>query len=345
MSQLRIRAITVLAVTFASFNLGQVTAQNQPVLASGGINVSPGLLNLTVTNEIPDATAAITITNNYDAPISISGELRKIDEEAGLLIPTDLIDETLAPSLIVSETDILIPAKSKKVINLTFRNTDNLAPGGHYATLLFSQRSSMESQLSLRSAISLHLFLTKKEGTRLRVSLSNFSSSSWPLKLPASATLGFQNEGNVHLTPRASVQVLDRHGNIIAKGVANEGSQPILPGKSLHSVVTLKTIRSVWYPQRLSLLALYRADTQTESQARIRTFWYIPPVFLVASMIFAVVLVSSMIYRHNIQYFIRKHHKKNISPPQAKPPNIRNTIKVTDLSHASTISVKSKGKK
>lgn len=333
--------LLIASVVFALVSIAAAqTPPSQPQPTSG-ISVSPGIIAMSVSSDTPAQATVVSITNNFDTSVSIDAELRKIDENAGLLVPTGPIDESLSKSLTISDTEIVIAPKTKREITVTFQNLDTLSPGGHYATLLLTQVADTNNQLSIRSAVSVNIFASKKDGERQSLKVQAFKAPSWLFKRPTSASLDFVNEGNVYLTPRASVQLLDRHGNSLANGVANQGSQPLFPGKTLHSDVKLVKSDSVLYPQKLTVLALYRADGQTESQPILQSFWYIPPFFaasIIALIALPILLLLNRKRLPKIIRFVPRARKKSSKM-------INSTAKSIPVRHdeeSSNVSVRSK---
>lgn len=246
---------------------------------AGSITASPAELLIEVAQRQMQQSKEITLTNNYDVPVTISAELRSIDENSGRFIPDAPLSEDVARALSISETDFQIQPRSSKTIIISGTNIKELGPGGHYATLLLTQRLSENQQLSLRSAISINVFFVKADGAQQSIRLDKSKAQSWLFHIASSAEVTFTNNGNVRSTPHGVVYVTNRHGDIISKGIANVGSQPLLPTKSLTNNLNLTRIQRVWYPQKLYFNISYHAD-DLDPQTKTYSFFYIPPFFL-----------------------------------------------------------------
>ena len=95
-----------------------------------GITVSPAKLSFILSKDAPLQKIEVTVTNNYDSPISMAADFKGIDENAGLLIPTETPDQPFVAALVLSETSVqLLPHVSKR-LTVQLNNVAALAPGG-----------------------------------------------------------------------------------------------------------------------------------------------------------------------------------------------------------------------
>jgi hypothetical protein len=272
--------------------------------AAAGITVTPGIVNFVLDSKTSVKRQDITLTNGYDVPVRLTAEFKLIDEAGGRLVPVGDIKGPLADSLRVSENDITIPAKAKRDITVQASDLDQLEPGGHYATLLLTPIASTgdaSQQLaaghsSLRSMISITVYLIKQSGAKYDLSLNSASMRRLPYALPDSVTLQFANRGNVHGVPRASVNVMaDDSDVVLAHGVANSRSVPLLPGKTTTESVKLATVHQLWRPQHLRLQVAYRFDGQAEARVMTTRFWYVPAYYIFAVPMVIVALVAGVL--------------------------------------------------
>lgn len=306
---------SVLAAALVLLSLVQFGSPAFAAVNSANIQVSPAELQIEVSSQKNQQTQTVTVTNNYDVTIAMSAELKAIDEASGLLVPAGQLDESVASALKLSETDFDILPHSTKTLTVQANNTSQLGPGGHYATILLTQRASEQQQLSLRSAISVNVFFIKRDGARQSIKLDSLKASNWLFHMTNQAKMTFSNDGNVRSTPHGAVTIERSNGTVLAKGIANEGSQPLLPGKSLTSDISLKKISGVWYPQKLTFAATYRADDLQEV-TKTYHFWYIPPVYLIIPIAIITLILLYLIKRNRIKKSKRKHSKKVATIPK-----------------------------
>lgn len=244
--------------------------------AKGSITVSPGFVNLMLPSGQQQASSKITLVNNYDSPIRLSAEWQAIDEATGRLIPSGPLAPELAKSLSISETDILIQPRASHDVTIVVHNSDALAPGGHYATLVFTELTSGTQKLGLQSALSVTVFIVKRDGARTGLTLNELSATHNLFRQPIRASISLTNSGNVHIVPRAAITI-EHDGSVVAKGVANVASAPLLPGKKVTFAVNITQLQRVYWPARLQLRVVYRGDQGPEPQETVSSFWYIPP--------------------------------------------------------------------
>jgi hypothetical protein len=269
---------TFLVVALFPSSLAQA-ASTKTVTA--GITVSPGQLSFTLNPQTTSQTLPLTITNTYNAAVTLTAQFKGIDEDANLLIPTDTVDPSFAPALSISETDIQLAARSTATVNVQVSNLTVLSPGGHYATLILTQQSLGGNPVSVKAAVSLGIFAVKTAGAVSALSLDGIAASHWLFHLPTTVSLGFVNTGNVLVVPRATVLVFTHDGKTpIKEGVVNEASLPLLPQTDMQASAHMITLAHTWLPQRVHLLIAYRADPLSQPMTAAISFWYVPPIYL-----------------------------------------------------------------
>ncbi|MEO6761591.1 MAG: hypothetical protein ABI220_04430 [Candidatus Saccharimonadales bacterium] len=251
----------------------------------GTINVTPGQLNFTLAKQDTEQTATLHLTNSYDAPITLVAQFKGIDENAGLLVPVDRLDPTFAASLNLSQTDLTIDAHSEQNLTVQANNLPSLSPGGHYASLVLTQLVNDNQRSSLRASLSLSIFVIKTEGERVSLDLPKITTNALIFRLPTVTSLNFVNTGNVHVVPRAVVNLLGSNGEtILSQGVANAASLPLLPDNSLISTVAMSQTHHAWLPQRVQLQVVYRANGVNDPRIITRKLWYIPPFYIILAV-------------------------------------------------------------
>lgn len=257
----------------------------------GGISVSPATIQLEVSDNEPQQLTQVMVTNSYSLKVDMTAQFKGIDEIAGVLAPTGDIEPSLGQTLSLSQTDFSIEAKQSLLITLKVKNSQKLSPGGHYATLVLSQKLPANKTYSVKPAISISLFIIKSEGEKLSVKLAVPNVKRSFFQLPKTVELVFTNDGNTHIVPRASVQVQSADGKTTYRqAVANVASHIVLPGKIYKETVPLKQAHSLWFPKKLSLITAYRGDGLMAPVLYKKSFWYIPQSWLVAVPIILVLL-------------------------------------------------------
>lgn len=305
--------------------------------ATGSITVSPAIINLVLPSGQQDASTSLTVTNNYNKTVRLSAEWQSIDEVTGRLIPSGPLNPVLADSLRISETDLSIAPQSSKIITVAVHNTPALAPGGHYAILLFTVVSEGKEKLGLQSALSVTAFIVKRDGAKTEISLNNLSAPHNLFSLPRKGTITLTNTGNVHVTPHAAVTV-EHKGEVIAKAIVNEASSPLLPGKKAVYKISFVKLKNMYWPAKLELRTVYRVDQSSEIHEQLTHFLYIPPfwAFLIIGLGIALYFVikkgwSLLVRVHKRLQRIRKQRKSSATDMNAHEEPVPSKITVSSV--------------
>lgn len=249
------------------------------------ISVDPAQLNLGLPDKDSSATATVTVSNNYAVPITLNAELKGIDTSAGKIVPTGDLDPQLAQTLRLSETSLTIPPQSKRLLRVQATNNPALQPGGHYATLVLSQASSAP-KLGIKPQLSVGIFVVKEQGKTLLMRLVKQQLGRPFLGWPQTLQLDFLNDGNTHVVPRGYVRLSDAH-RVYAESVLNSESTVILPAKHYTTKVSNLGTGTAWLPKKITLEVGYRTDGNNDMAVTKRTFWYVPPLLLMACSLIA----------------------------------------------------------
>lgn len=281
-----------------------------------GITVTPGVINAKVSQQAPTSQTVLTIRNNYDTPVSLTAQLRDIDQSTTQLLPGGELDSALAQVFSLSETQFTITPRSDYKLTLQANYLEQLTPGGHYATLVLTQNGSTGANLSVQSAVSIVVFLTNTDGVKESLAIDEFSAPSSVFKVAGSAKIALKNDGNVHTVPRGFVRVQKLDGTVLSEGVLNVGSQLVLPGNTYSADLRLKAIAATWYPQRVTTQLQYRPDGSSQATVAVNASWYVPPIFvmlLTASLVTCGVAIWLFIPR------LYKHRKNRRSVKASQP--------------------------
>jgi hypothetical protein len=239
-----------------------------------GFSIAPAELSFNVRAESPSQQATLTLTNSYNTALHLTAELQSIDELGARLVPSGPADEQLNHAVKLSATDITVPAKGNIQLQVAVDGTW-LTDGGHYASLVLSERSASTGQSGFRSAIAVSLFIIKNEHIRTDLRLAGLSFDRPLLSLPKSVSLTLSNHGNTHIIPRASVVVYDGQ-DIVSKAVINTESALLLPDRQANFTAKFDTYKRFWLPRRLVVRTMYRIDGSDIQLVKEQSIWHIP---------------------------------------------------------------------
>lgn len=254
-----------------------------------GFTVSPAQLSFTVNPDASAQVATVTIENGYDVKLQLGAELRSIDESSVRLVPAGPIDTVLAEAIQLSASTITVPAHSSALFQVRVKDVAALADGGHYASLVLTQRSADGPTSSFRSAVAVSLFIIKNQNIRTDLRLDTFEAGHSLFSLPASAEVSFNNLGNTHVVPRGSVSIYDGE-TLVRKAVLNTESQLLFPEGKASFTGSFDTYETLWLPRKLRMQLTYRIDGSDVQLIKEQTFWYIPPIIVVALFILGAAL-------------------------------------------------------
>ena len=293
------------------------TAPTQPVSPTGGITVAPALLTAQIGSKQSQVSATIGVRNNFEVPVTVSAVLNGFDVRNNALVPTTTPEKSLARVVSLSPAEIVIAPGTSKNVGVQVHDSADLAPGGHYLSILLTETAVNDthesSQLALRPAVSATLYVIKEDGAvrNLKAQAIRFKHSLF--SLPKTADISFYNDGNVPSVPRGVVQLSHgpRNEMIFAQGVVNPQSAPLYPQSAITLQTQLQTTAGVWLPGRYQALLQYRYDGQEATKTLVSTYWYIPKLFVgVIGLVIAV--VSLCLWPENQRRILRSWHRAHL---------------------------------
>jgi hypothetical protein len=324
-----------------------VHSQATPPTNTGSITISPAIINLPLPSGQQDASTTISLASNYSKTVRLTAEWQSIDEATGRLIPAGPLDPVLAQSLRVSETDILIAPQSSKRLTVAVHNTPALAPGGHYGILLFTVVAEGKDKLGLQSALSVTVFIVKRDGAKAEISLGAVSATHSLFSLPRSGSTTVTNIGNIHVVPHAAITI--EHGNeTVAKAVLNQASSPLLPGKKATYQASFVKLKNLYWPAQLQLRSVYHFDSSGEVHEKITHFWYIPPFWPFLIVILGVGLyfgikkgrpVAARTYHQSKQFVAQRKSVRSTAPEVEPSPVSRIPVSSVEISPSHSVPV------
>jgi len=287
--------VIVLSLLLLSFVVIPKSASAQSQINT--LSIEPAVLNLELDSD-NKTSSIVVITNQYDSEIKLVSELKGIEDQSGRIIPSGDVDSVVENSVKLSATDFSIPPHSRYFLTVTVNDSPELTAGGHYATLVFTDKSKAAEKSSIKFQLSVGIFITKKQGAIKKIELTKHEFTKNRFSFPSSASLEFINDGNVHLTPRGYLRIYDKK-MVYYETVLNTQSKVILPLKRYAQELQINIQDSSWLPKKITTELGYRGDGIADAKFYKEYFWYIPLRFLliVASSLGGLVLVSILLRR------------------------------------------------
>ena len=282
--------------------------------AKQGISVTPSVAYIDLATDKPEY--LLTYTNNTKTNITLSLSVSDFNElEEGYAInflsPKDASNYKYSLSSWISfETKSLelLPGEQKSVkISV---DKQRITKGGHYASIQAEVvQTDNKEKVNLRGIISALLFVRASTGKEIEDgSINTFKSIQNSIEYPDTYLLRLENSGNVHVIPYGIIQVYDPLGNLIAKGILNEGSLDALPESIRRYDTKVTTYQKVLLPGFYTAkISLHFGKTDKKLSASTK-FFSQGSLDFVKIAIFALILVGAFIFLKR-----RKNLKENRS--------------------------------
>ena len=273
------------------------------------ISIEPFSENLSLVPSQASASTIIKLTNNSSVARTFqvnTVDFGSLDETGGLILlgenATALQKKYgLTKWLTVASPSIQVPARQTANISILVINRDDLAPGGHYGAVVFTETDSSPAtgEVGVRQAISTLLFVQKLGGEKYGLTLENVSrDNSWWQTLELK--LHFHNAGNIDVIPRGVVTLIDPLGKVVARGIVNDGSSRVFPEAKRSYTVDLNTISASIIPGQYKIKVQYRYDGKSSFETYNTSLYYfnfwgsVLSVILLAIIIFAIRLLMNL---------------------------------------------------
>lgn len=257
-----------------------------------GVTVSPAVATISVNSGDIEKTATIGVKNNNSYAVSLTAELREVDESSGILVPSGELGKNLKEVVTIDNPNLILEPSGSANVKITVKNDSALSPGGTYLALTIKQTDDSNNRVGVQSAIGAGIFITKQQGAVRKLTVDAFDIKQVLLQEPKSSTVLFKNIGNVHLVPRGVITTTNIDQSVYyQKGIVNQESLMILPGKTLNTEVVLRTIKPPILPSHQKVILQYRFDGTDEIKTVEKYIWVIPYIWY----IFGVCLIAFVI--------------------------------------------------
>lgn len=300
-----------------------VSAATQ-VASTSGIMVAPFLQSLSLASFEPTKTFTVQVTNrtstarSFKATVADFGPANEFGGIAFLGLTSQQYDKqhALSPWLTLDHQAFTLKPNQSITITGTVRNTNDLAPGGHYGAVLVNEVGPTQSRpntIAANAAVSSLVFVTKLGGEHYDLHLSRLQPATSWWHLPRTASVRFENPGNVQVVPRGTVNLTDQHDNLLGRGIINDDSGYILPGSYRQFSISLNRIQAAsWWPHRYKLQIDYRYDGYTQIAHRSQTFYYValPHMLLLILGLLVIMRLGYLLYQKRLWKSLQKPYKK-----------------------------------
>ncbi len=243
-----------------------------------GLSISPPTFEISA-NPGEIISNYIRLQNLNDVPMRISVDTRNftaMGEEGQVRLTEEETPFNLASWIIVSPSEVEIPAKGNLSFNFQIDIPLNAEPGGHFGSIVFRVGGinglRQKSGAMVAQELGALVLLRIAGPTEQKASLASFKTSQKLFeRSPVYFEFRVKNEGNLHIKPTGSVIISNVFGKEV--GQTEVESRNVLPG-------AIRKMEANW--QRKFLLGRYRAITSltygSEGKFLVAstTFWVFP---------------------------------------------------------------------
>ena len=329
---------TILFVASIAAGIGYASAAT-PSKLNSGITVAPAIVGLTINKGQDYQISNVGVKNNYNQPISLQASIQSVDQDQGILVPTNGIDSDLAKLISVSPANFNLQPNQSVTLRIRVDDSPKLGPGGNYAALVIKQSNATKNNLGLQTAVSVSLLITKEKGAIRELKASNLILSRLFFGLPKSTKVTFANHGNVHTVPRGIITVSDKQINTIyQKGVVNEASLTVFPTKEVVLQTDLNTIKHQWLPSKRVVTLQYRYDGSSNANTLSKSIWIVPNELWVIAVV--LMMASGWLIRRRNK--VKSRHRLKLAPgnKDKKVAPKPKKIEITDESDEQNITLR-----
>ncbi|HYM65117.1 MAG TPA: hypothetical protein VES68_01365 [Candidatus Sulfotelmatobacter sp.] len=219
-----------------------------------GISITPSIEHLDLALDAPEY--ELTYQNNTSFSITLNLSVKDFTEledsyKVNFLEGNDATNYKYSLSSWISfENNSLRLSPGEKKSVKVFIDKDRITKGGHYASILAEIVQEQENKkINLKAILSSLLFVRASTGKEIEDGkISSFIPLRDNFDFPDTFRLRFENFGNVHVIPYGLIEVFDPLGNLVAKGILNEGSLDALPESIRNYDTKIETLGKVLSP-------------------------------------------------------------------------------------------------
>jgi hypothetical protein len=256
--------------------------------AETGFVVSPAYQNVTIGAQQAKAHYEVTLANSTgsDQAFKLStvdfGSLNDSGGVAFLGSSTSSFAKKYGLSnwMQLDADTVAVPAGKDVQIGVSIINSDTLISGGHYGAILATAQTApsdkaLQPRVGVFEVLSSLLLLIKQGGAPPSLIATGQTANGGWWHMPSSITDRFQNPGDVHVTPRGVIEVMDPWGRVVDRGSINVDSGIILPQMYRKYVTRLYVMAKAWVPGSYTVKLTYRYDGTTDTKVFTSSYLYL----------------------------------------------------------------------
>jgi hypothetical protein len=287
------RRVSKTAAFFALVLLG--VALHGGNAAANGVTVTPATVTLTLVPDSQQQSAEFSLTNNYDAPITLRFAFEPRLDATSTQNPVQ--------QLSVSKPELVLAPKETIKQVITVHDNSQLGPGSQLADLVISQLSTPGANITVQPGIRMPVVVVKQDGAIASLALTNTTAPRVSLSMPDTLGVTIHNKGNVVSIPRGVITVSGPGGEA-KQGVLNTSSQAVAPGENVTLRTPLTELGGTQLPGFYHVTVSYGLGGDQKPVSASSTFFYI------AWWHIALLVLTAVAARYFMRYSRRPQRKK-----------------------------------
>lgn len=319
-----------LASLLVAFSFLSLTAMPLTVFAQGsnsgqGLEISPPLLNLKA-DPGQIIKSEIRVRNVTKDSLVIKAEFEDFvasgeDGQPKILLDAEEQSPYSIKDWLNSPSDVILAPGQRESIKITINVPNDASPGGHYGVVRFTGTPpelkgtgvSLSASVGTLILVGVSGDVTESAKVAELYTERNGKRGSLFEYGPLNIVVRIENNGNIHLQPKGTLQVTDMFGRTVYLGQINQDSRNVLPG-SIRKFEQFMDKNLLFGRYKLKADLVYGTNNQITSDSV--TFWVIPyklimgVILLIAALIFA--------FKRYNRFIINRAKKKQSSHATAK---------------------------
>lgn len=276
--------------------------------AQPGFSINPFYQSIDIQRDQQSVPFSVKLKNTTSVPavfrVTIL-DFGTLDESGGVafLGASDNLKYGLASWVKLPNDTLVLAPGEEQTVSGTIENRESLSPGGHYGAVFFkiednsgNMADGQKDAIAFNPSMASLLFVRKIGGEIYALNLDSFDFARNIFIQPDKLSLRFQNPGNVHIVPRGTAEVFDPLGRLIAKSIVNSDSGIILPETFRMFSAKFMSIAPAFIPGRYTMLINYRYDGKADFAPEHKSFFFIPPYFILAVLFLIGIVIFGRYY-------------------------------------------------
>lgn len=294
----------LISLVFISFFVSSPTKAQ----VKSGITVMPSIIHIDLEQDPQEYQLTYTNTTKTEVNLLLSAQdFSELEDSyrVNFLDTKDALNYKYSLSSWISfeNKNIQLAPGEKKSVTI-FIDKERITKGGHYASILAEIiQPEKDKQVNVKAVLSSLLFVRASTGLEIEEGkISSFLPVRNNLEYPDSFMLRFQNTGNVHVIPYGLVEVYDPLGNLVSKGILNEGSLDALPESVRRYDVILENNKKVLLPGFYTAkISMHFGKSDRKLSGIIRFFSYGSFDFIKLGFILLISITTVLYLRRKIK--------------------------------------------